>query len=366
MGMGAYWGLFAFIILANLFVKQIWADSAVAKKKFMIVAGVATWIVMGLRSPQVGQDLASYTYGWDSVLLRSWASIYEDGLMNFETGFSMLMKSVQLISSDFQVFIAVSAAIFVYLIFNTIYKYSSNAFLSVIIFLCFGIFIVSFSAMRQGLAVAVTFYSIRYIIDKKPIKFVLAVLLASTFHKSAIIFILAWFARMFVMGPGLAVGISAVYMALVMPFLRVLTPIIVAFFFGEGYETYTQNKTGGAITMFIVYLVVFILSYFVKAPNDKLLSLLRNIALFATLFQSLGSISVGTMTRIGYYYSVFFCLFIPQIMKYFRQSERMIFTSLAVILFIFFFYLTTHSFGFGTVPYHFFFEPGYDHVTYTR
>lgn len=59
-------------------------------------------------------------------------------------------------------------------------------------FIAFGILSFDFTILRQALAVSITAWSFDFLINRKPIKFFLIVLLAACFHKTALIMLLIY------------------------------------------------------------------------------------------------------------------------------------------------------------------------------
>ena len=59
-------------------------------------------------------------------------------------------------------------------------------------FIAFGILSFDFAILRQALAVSITAWSFDFLINRKPVKFFLIVLLAACFHKTALIMLLIY------------------------------------------------------------------------------------------------------------------------------------------------------------------------------
>ena len=66
-------------------------------------------------------------------------------------------------------------------------------FLSLALYICFGFYSFIFSGLRQAIALAITYISYDFIKKRQLWKFTLTILVASTFHKSAIFFLPAYF-----------------------------------------------------------------------------------------------------------------------------------------------------------------------------
>ena len=74
------------------------------------------------------------------------------------------------------------------LIYFTIKKYSTDKILSIMCYVGFPmLYLESMNIIRQFIAISIIIYSVRYIFDEKPFRFMLSVLIAVLFHFSAII-----------------------------------------------------------------------------------------------------------------------------------------------------------------------------------
>ena len=106
--------------------------------------------------------------------------------------------------------------------------------------------------------------------------------------------------------------------------------------------------------MFLIYALLYILSLCVDANR---VVKIRGFILFAVLGQSLGVISSTSMTRIAFYFSVFFVLLIPELVnKFFGKQFNSFGTFLVSLLFVLFFYITTKDGYLDVIPYYFFWE----------
>ena len=107
---------------------------------------------------------------------------------NHNLAFSFLFTRLQNIAEffgNFQYEILFVGLLFISLFISSIKKYSSCFLLSIAAWL--GMDFMSFVLMRQVIAVAIFFYSIRFVLDKKLCKYLLCCILAFGFHHSAII-----------------------------------------------------------------------------------------------------------------------------------------------------------------------------------
>ena len=145
-------------------------------------------ILLGLRHPSMGVDLGyqseiGYLASHKVISNMSWKTVLElRSFLNYEKGYVVFCKLIGCISDDAQLFLFVCSAASFFSIFHIIEKYSPNPTLSVYIYMGVPVFLAHFSALRQILAISLCVYSIKFIENKKPIKFIVTVLIASLFH----------------------------------------------------------------------------------------------------------------------------------------------------------------------------------------
>lgn len=111
-----------------------------------------------------------------------------------EPGFVYIIKFVHYIGGTFQVVFAITSLIFIFFYMNFIVGNSRLPALSIFLFLTLPpLYLASFNGIRQFLAVAIFAYSIRYIIDKSFVKFLLFILLGSSFHVTILLMLPLYF-----------------------------------------------------------------------------------------------------------------------------------------------------------------------------
>src|SRR5699024_3861722 len=103
----------------------------------------------------------------------------------------MLLKNY--ISEDPQIMIFVSALITNIIIVIVFYNYSRFIEISLYVYITGVLFLVSMNGIRQVLAAAISFAAIRFLIKGNFLRYLLVILLASTFHQSALLLLPIYF-----------------------------------------------------------------------------------------------------------------------------------------------------------------------------
>ena len=357
-------GIFVALFLYLMALKVLNRDNTSKGRLIIsILAGLGLWLVLALRSPFCGIDLVGGADGSVNYLNMfltatnySVVQIIEGRLSTFssvEVGWFVYCKLVSLLSTDFQFFLAITAFFQIFFIGFVFYKYSGDIILSYIVYFCFGLYVMSFSGLRQSTAFTLTFFSFHFLVNKKKWLFALIVLLASSLHTSALVFLIAYPLQKIRLDQGRGI-ISIILVFAIVPFLSSIVSTIVPIIYGNRYQYYQDE--GGSITLFLLYTLIFFFSLKIDITTIQE-RLCRNLIVFAVACQSLGYISTGAMTRIGFYFSIFFTLLFPELVKVYSgtSGKRILFTILALLFFAFFF-LTNRGGYLNVVPYYFFWE----------
>lgn len=349
--------LFVYLLILRVLIRQ---DK---RLQLSVLGGLGLWLVLALRSSYCGVDLvmgAAGSANYYNMFVRageeSFFNIIRGDLTHIssmETGWLIYCKLVSFLTKDFQIFMAITALIQISLIGFVLYKYSIDIILSYIVYFCFGLYVMSFSGLRQSTAFSITFFSYYFLEGGKKLKFVLVTVLASLIHSSSLIFLIALPLRYLKLSSVKSV-VAVIVIVLLLPFLSVIVTSVVPLLFENRYQHYQDE--GGSITLFLVYVLLFLLSLKIKYQNQHL-SLVRNLIMMAAACQSLGYIGSGAITRIGFYFSIFFTLLYPELVRVYsdKKNKEALTLILSVALFGFF-YLTNKDGYLNVVPYYFFWE----------
>ncbi|WP_228273098.1 EpsG family protein [Acinetobacter radioresistens] len=142
-----------------------------------------------IRSYLVGTDTGNYTSDFRNLLDSNYYIFRSD----LEYGYQLLEYFVLKFTHNYFWLFFVSSVIVVGSYLYIFRKKSEDYLLSVIIFVSFGFYLFYFNGLRQGLAMAIVALGTPYLINKHFLKYALIILLASFFHKTALIMFLFYF-----------------------------------------------------------------------------------------------------------------------------------------------------------------------------
>ena len=354
--------VFYFLILVPLAIQHFIVGNGTVnfQKKNTRAIGVffvLLFILIALRHESVGNDTRNYInifYGYSKL---DWQML---GKQSLELGFAYFNKIISLFTKEPQVFLGITAAITVMMIYPTYKRLCVDSSLTIVLFITMSTFVMAFSGIRQMLAIAIGFIAYEFTRKKKIVPFFLLVLLAMSFHISAFLLLFMY----------------PIYHAkITTKWLFAVVPIMMAIFvFNEQifmnleplFLLYTEYDTGmeqtGAYTILILFIAFAVFTFLVpdEASLDSETIGLRNLLLLAVALQMFAPIHSLAM-RMNYYYIIFIPMLIPKIIK--ARSNRwgqvaVIGRHVMVIFFLVYFFYNAYvsESNLNVFPYHFFWE----------
>ena len=166
-------------------------------RKVSLFTGMSIIVFFSVFRFDVGFDYSVYWLlpvpiedGWGALWnVYDWGSEYAEF-----SRFEPINRLFYLIAAylDCRILLFVIYGVLTYsLIFCTILRYAKDPVTSILAFLAFN-YLISLGEMRQGLAIAIVFFSLRYIIDKQPVRFLFCIALAGLGHFSAFAMVLLY------------------------------------------------------------------------------------------------------------------------------------------------------------------------------
>lgn len=321
-----------------------WKGTSKLKKAIFITIATFQWILIsGLRHISIGADTLNYYNIFNSIKDISWTELFDNLYkINFskaegrDPGYDIFEKTVQIFTHDYQMFLIIIAVIFTFSIGYFIYKNSSEPFFSFLIYSCLFYAFFALTGHRQTLATAlVVFIGYELIKKRKLIPFILIVLVASTIHKSAILFFPFYFLSNIKLTKKYLISLLTVGILLLLMGNSLYAPL--ANFLG--YENYLDTYIGGTETFTFMMVIITLISLWRRKKmiqNNKQSIHFLNAVIIATLLSIL-TLDNQSFMRIQQYYSLFIMLIIPEIINTFEKKEKIfIYYGSAVLLILLF------------------------------
>ena len=367
--MTIYVAFLAYILICAIIIYSKRGDPERENKLFLNYVFVVMFLLYSLRASSVGRDLPGYerAYGLADVDLFVGLRIG-----NFEKGYLFLMWICNKLNLSFQWFLTICNAFILLPIYRYIRKYSQNAFLSVIIYVCYMFFEFNLTGLRQAIATSIVLVAIMVLIESKRhwlglLKYCLLVLLAILFHTGA--FVALFYVPFHFMKKFKAYTLSIMATAVV-------------FLVGRGYimgfvknffEKDTMNANAGLyIGLNLLFLIGLAVLFIFGGKNRENSALEGNTSVviedtsMQVVMEKMFYLSIAVLFLFGSDTSVrsymilnqVIIVLLPNSLQYIfdEKSQRIIIWILTVFFIIFFFANTLLSGGFDIVPYKFFWQ----------
>lgn len=331
-------------------------------KAYVIIIGSWLFLVAALRNYTVGADTYTYLSRYIVFASSEWKSIFRiANRMMFEYGFAVTNKLLSYISSNPRILLVVAAFVIVSLFCFFIYKDSRIPWLSFFMYITLGMFGDSLSAMRQYIAVALILVAYNAIKNNKFVLFIVMVLLAAMFHRSALLVLpMFWISKIrfnklhFCLILGFAVAVFAIVTS---PMFKISDTVINFF---SKYTTYVRylyaldyGRSGGAIGLTLIYssfLFLIILKLYKSNSTSRNMYIafaLASAALTLTTF------FIGISERLLPFFAAMFIFSIPEaVMNEPKSRVRLQYISvICVILIIYYIGIVCRANSYRLIPY---------------
>ena len=323
-----YWILLAIFGFLSLIIKrdykiQLISKRAISGKKiYIVLVTIILIIIAGLRSTRVGADTDMYRklYGYiagtnsflNGYLLRS----------GVEIGYFILEFVVSRFF-PFQVFLFITAAISIIPIMIVIYRYSRNMFMSLFFYITYGYFSFAMGGIRQACAIGICMIAFIISREKKLIPFIITVAIATSFHISAVLFLPVYWLnsikkkKIIVFAYIVLLGLAFLFKNQIFTFLNLFSR-----------QAFTAATDQGGTRFFATMIIAVAIGWFYY---NRFLS--QNMEYSGTNWELLLMFSMSTimwpiasvnaeLNRMYYYYHIFIFLYLPNLMKSLKRSER--------------------------------------------
>lgn len=336
-----WWNLaivFIFSFFARYFSNPVVVNGVLMnfRPNRLLVAGVMLSLVViaGLRK-NIG-DTFFYMHSF-KVSTFTWDSIVKDK----DFGFGILQMLLKNYSTDPQTLIFVTALITNILIVLILSKYSGLFELSTYAYITGGLFLVSMNGIRQVLAAAIIFTATRFIISGNWIMYFLVVLIAATFHQSALILLPIYFLVRY-KAWSRATVILLFFSVIIVVGFDIFSSLLFSAIEDTQYGHYSNFNEGGAnVVRVAVYAAPLVIAFL---GRDKLRELfpssdyIVNMALVGLIFMII-SMQNWIFARFSIYFNLYQLILVSWVVQVFKEREqRFIYYLILIFYFLYYFY----------------------------
>lgn len=317
-----------------------------------------------------GNDYMTYYGHWMNIRQESWRNVLTGNMYwEVETGWALLNKLFSF-GGGFFVLVALLNILQNYIYYSLIkfFIVPADRWLSMMIYLCTsGLYLLNFSMMRQGLAVALFVAAILFITKRKLLFSILSLLVAISVHRTAVIgvpFLLLYFLPLKNTKP-LSVVVASLTAVLFWG-SSVAADVFDRLFLSVGlldkYEAMSGNVLAeeslgfGFVLLHIPHLVILYSlwsgSYF-KNFDEKIITIVAFFDIIIIPFTYIGS---AYMSRLEIYFGAFQVAVIPMLYSRLKRAELRLGLKLIVVFMLLYtyrgFFMTSYWMNTYGGPFH--------------
>lgn len=313
---------------------------------YIIIVATILILVGGLRYG-IGTDYFTYKNIFERIVKE------KNNFVNWEIAFYWLCRIIGFFNGDYRIFFLICSFLSVIFVVLRIALDSKYPALSIMIYICSYFYFASFNIIRQTIAMGILFFGSRYLEKKQPFVFLLFLLLAFSFHKTALIGLLFYY--IFYIKTD---NIFNFLLLLLFPIIFIVFKDYIYKILELLYPSYFKNfryEVKISIMRFLFEFVILFLCLlkfksmkFTERNTDSLI----NMQILSIDF-NLISFFIPFSDRIIMYFSFYQILLIPLLIKSIKlKSDKIIVSLFFVVYYIFYIFYSLYIQGSGEVlPY---------------
>lgn len=264
---------------------------------------VAFVLSAGFRDLIGGYDV----YIYRSVYLGGTPAIKDSG---FEWGIQQLFLFLRLFSESEYFMFFMAILITVLATFTSLKKYSVFLYLALFIFFC-KFYLMSYVYLRQGIAMGIVWYGLRYVESRKLAPFLLILFIGFLFHRSSLIFLPIYFMVQKYDVRFYFLGFFLFFSFLILPVFDPLLTFISSF--SERYEQYGEGIGQNFNILYVFEATVCFVLLMLRYKKDmSFKQILMYNGLFIYILLQLLAAKKGIFIRTTWYYLIFYCVILSE------------------------------------------------------
>lgn len=341
-----------YIALAIFYVICIILEKTVFKKVnskvWTLFLILPLFCITAFKSIDVGSDTYPYKRMYD---IFSQQALLSKDTLGIEIGYVFINRLLGLLNlSFFKIQIIYSIFVY-YALTKFISKYSKNIAFSIYFYVIFRFLFFTMSGMRQTIAISILLLSVSLIEKRQFLKFITCVILATSIHSTAIVFIFLYFI------PFEKLNFKNMFKIIIVGFSALISSNFLINFFLlllPKYDVYSNRieiYDGNFVYIQMLVILSFIgLGIIIESINNKQFSkenealvtinrISLNAIVIAFIF-SLFALNINIASRIGRYFNMFIMIYLPNVIETIENSKLKVLIYYCIIILGLIYYIT--------------------------
>lgn len=327
-------------------------NRAIFLNTYLFVCGIIMALMIGLRHPLNGSgDTYRYCQNWIQMRGVDYNNLVPTlNKIDFEKGYLIMVWLLTRIFYHPQWLLVLTGIFFAVTICFFVKNSCESSPLALMTFNALGLFAFMVQGLRQSIAMCLCLWALDCLKRKKWVKTILLILLASTFHASALVFFIVFplsklkiNLKSFVM-----VLVGATVAVVLLPYLFELVNLWVNDDYGVG-----QGAESGGVVAILIYVVIIVFGLLFGNKSEKFFPLYIYLTLVAVICMIMRNTVSTIVERIAHYFAFGQMAVLAHSTKRFsdRTTKVLMCIIIAFLLFGVAIYKTSYSI---LIPYEFF------------
>lgn len=285
---------------------------------FWVSCALILILCVGLRSYSVGIDTSNYVHEYMQYLINPSERIREYD-STIELGFQIYMYVLAMLRIPYGGFLLLSAIVSILPVILLIKSESDAPWLSLIIYFGTTLYSWTYSSIRQSIAIGLCVIAYAYAKKRNFTIFLLVVLLASTFHQTAIIFLIIYLFN-FISLKKRSILVILVCSVIAIAFKNGILSIM----YNYARIVYNETEVGGNRYLFLLIFTaiigcIFRQQIFKNSVNENSRISFYSILILPAIYSIVQVNPI--MFRLTWYFQIFLIIYIPNLLvRGFKRS----------------------------------------------
>lgn len=309
---------------------------------FIVLFFGAAALIAAFRDVSVGADTLQFCT-WYGIIGS--LPVEDIATTRYEIGFVVFCKALYSLSPNYQLLLCVSSVVIFSSIAAIVYRYSEDVVFSAFLLVSLALYTSYLNIMRQALAMAFILFGIMRLLNNRKFSFIVFVLIAVLFHKSAILALVFLPLMNIKFSRRVVVSYIAISLICYLFAVQITDAAAIVLSKDEFYRAkYMQANYYGALIRVAFYSVIALIcaNYFTLSTRMSEASSDQNLVMHAVmlwlLFTVMGA-RIEILGRFSVYFGVFALIAIPNALSLpeIANEERKMVTTVMVVLTISYF-----------------------------
>ena len=272
------------------------------RRRYIFFSALPMFLLIAFRNESMGNDTAWYLHHFEKIADTPWSQIFKNATV--EEGYILFAKIISIFTDNSSIYQVICATIYLLGLTSFTNQQEENHFFILFLFATMGMYTFMFTGTRQCLAISLCLFSYKYIKKRKIIPFAILMAIAFHFHRSSILFAVAYF----IYSRKLSFVNTLIYCAIIV-FVVLYLDIIQEWFNDQLDYNYGIEGGAGGIIFSLITIAMCIFAIYLIVSNKAMTKNtqgLINIGIIATILWVL-RIFTRVAERPSYYFLI--CVF---------------------------------------------------------